>query len=68
MVVNVDNFNIPNKIDKNDLELREHILEGICFKIILSGEQTHGKYALLEAYFPQVAKMRYLDIHIVKKL
>jgi quercetin dioxygenase-like cupin family protein len=52
MVMNVDTSNHYTKIDNNALKSQQYILEGISFSIVLSGKQTEGKYALIEAYFP----------------
>jgi quercetin dioxygenase-like cupin family protein len=56
MVMNVDTSNDPSIANNNELGSQQYIVERISFSIALSGEQTEGRYSLLEAYFPPGSK------------
>ena len=53
MVMNVNNSNnLSHSSDDDDRSFQQYDLDGIDFKIVLSGDKTGGKYSLLELYFP----------------
>ena len=64
MVMNVNNSNhLSHSSNDDDTSFQQYNLEGIDFKIILSGDTTGGKYSLLEIQF-SAEKENEIPLHL----
>ncbi len=64
MVMNVNNSNnLSHSSNDDDRSFQQYDLEGIGFKIVLSGDKTSGKYSLLEIQF-SAQKENEIPLHL----
>ena len=64
MVMNVNNSNnLSHSSNDDDRSFQQFDLDGIDFKIVLSGDKTGGKYSLLELHF-STEKENEIPLHL----
>ena len=64
MVMNVNNSNnLSHFSNDDDRSFQQFDLDGIDFKIVLSGDKTGGKYSLLELHF-SIEKENEVPLHL----
>jgi quercetin dioxygenase-like cupin family protein len=64
MVMNVNNSNnLSHFSNDDDRSFQQFDLDGIDFKIVLSGDETDGKYSLLELHF-STEKENEIPLHL----
>ena len=67
MVMNVNNSNnLSHSSNDDDRSFQQFDLDGIDFKIVLSGDETSGKYSLLELHF-STEKENEIPLHLHRR-
>jgi quercetin dioxygenase-like cupin family protein len=67
MVMNVNNSkDLSHSSNDDDRSFQQFDLDGIDFKIVLSGDETSGKYSLLELHF-STEKENEIPLHLHRR-